>query len=302
MSEKAHEKEEGHGGGGGPQKGGGGHGGGGHEEAHEGAPEWLISFADNVALMMGFFVVLLAMNMAKPTAGGIGGEAAMGGSPSIEMMDFALAMREAFNNPVDINSSNPQEQSLVQRLIERRGASETRDPGIKGHKQDVQSTRQTDYFAVCGSVPFSDASSEVTATGRAVIAEAAKKVRGVRFVVEVRGHSSSAEAVRGASIAMKLSSDRALAVADALAAMGVDWWQMRLVVCGDHDRVEAFPTNQKADRANARVEVVITDEVVPDRVPTRSGSAGPVAATQEHASEPTAHASHGESPAPSTDH
>lgn len=43
--------EEGHG-----KKGHGGHGGhghgGGHEE-HAGAPEWLISFADNVALLMG---------------------------------------------------------------------------------------------------------------------------------------------------------------------------------------------------------------------------------------------------------
>ena len=53
------EHEEGHGGG----SHGGGHAAGGHEEGHEGAPEWLISFADNVALMMGFFVILLAMNM-----------------------------------------------------------------------------------------------------------------------------------------------------------------------------------------------------------------------------------------------
>jgi hypothetical protein len=45
---------------------------------------------------------------------------------------------------------------------------------------------------------------------------------------------------------------------------------MRLVVNGDNDRAEAFPTTKTADRANARVEVVLTDDVVPDKVPSRS--------------------------------
>src|SRR5437773_3233542 len=112
MADKEHEQKEGsHG-----HSGGGGHHGGGHEEAHEGAPEWLISFADNVALMMGFFVILLAMNMAKPTLGGIGGAAKNTTDSSPEMEDFAIEVRKAFNVPVDINSTNPNEAPLVRRL------------------------------------------------------------------------------------------------------------------------------------------------------------------------------------------
>jgi outer membrane protein OmpA-like peptidoglycan-associated protein len=277
MADKAHDKHSEHGGGGEEHKSGG-HGGGhghgvGHEDHHEGAPEWLISFADNVALMMGFFVILLAMNMAKQTAGGIGGEADMGGNPSQAntMIDFAIAVREAFNNPVDINSNNPREAKLVKRLIERKGKSETRDPGIKGYEQDVQSIRPSDYYAICGSIPFAENSCEWNDSMRPAVEEIAKKVRGLTLIVEVRGHVSSAEAAQDGDAPMRLSFQRALVIGNALADAGVDRWQLRLAQSADHERIEAFPNGAKADRANARVEVVVTAEVAPDKVPTKKG-------------------------------
>src|SRR5688572_8675449 len=222
---KDHDKEESggsHGGGGG--HGPGGHGGGEHEES--GAPEWLISFADNVALMMGFFVILLAMNMAKQTVGGGGEKGAHGEVPKQEqMLDFAIAVREAFNNPVDINSNAPEDAALVKRMLERAGKSETRDPGIKGYEQDVQAIRPSDYYAISGSVNFAENSTELAGPGKRTIAEVARKIRGLRLVIEVRGHVSSVEANRGAELSMRLSSERALQVARALAEAGVDWWQ-----------------------------------------------------------------------------
>ena len=50
----------------------GGHGGGHEEEEEGGAPEWLISFADMVMLLMGFFVILFALNV-QPKGGNPGG-------------------------------------------------------------------------------------------------------------------------------------------------------------------------------------------------------------------------------------
>lgn len=242
----------------------------GAEDHHEGAPEWLISFADNVALMMGFFVILLALNMAKATVGGGGEKGEHGEAPKEEqMLDFAIAVREAFNNPVDIHSTDPRDAALVKRLMQRAGKSETRDPGLKGHQQDVQAIRPSDYYSVSGTVSFPENSVELSAAGRPTIAEVASKVRGLKLVVEVRGHVSSVEAMRGPETSMQLSSDRAMVVARALAEAGVDWWQMRLVVCADHDRLEAYPSNRTVDKANARVEIIITDQVVPDPVPTR---------------------------------
>src|ERR1043165_7557814 len=96
----------GHGGHGGS---GGGHGGGGGHEEHEGAPEWLISFADNVALLMGFFVILLAMNMAKPKTGGLGGENQNPSQQDMDMVDAVISIRAAFHNPVDMTSEDPNE-------------------------------------------------------------------------------------------------------------------------------------------------------------------------------------------------
>src|SRR5205085_10534811 len=107
MADEKHNEsggEESHG----SSHGGPAHAGGSHEE-HEGAPEWLISFADNVALMMGFFVILLAMNMDKPSQGGVGGQEKNPGGreASTQMEDFAIAMRAAFNNPVREDSTDP---------------------------------------------------------------------------------------------------------------------------------------------------------------------------------------------------
>jgi len=274
MSEKARDKSDGHG----KRHGGGhhGHGGGSHEE-HEGAPEWLISFADMVMLMMGFFVILFALNAvpAGRKPGGAGHdqtqrEGAEGSEP--DMIDFAIAVREAFNNPVDINSTNPNDADLIRRILQRAGKSEARDEGVKGSDSDVQSIRPSDYYAISGLVSFGEGSSDLNASSLATIREVAEKLRGMRVIVEVRGHVSSAEAARGPEYAMRLSSDRAMAVARSLAAQGVDWWQMRLILASDHDRLEAHPTSRDADRANARVEIVVTDQVVPDRVPTRYGS------------------------------
>src|SRR5690349_16579558 len=116
-SAKEHSKGGGHGGGG---HGGGGHGGGGHEE-HEGAPEWLISFADNVTLMMGFFVIMLALNMKPASSSGGESESKQAGSgtPAEVTLDTVLAIREAFNNPVKLDSKDPRELALIKRLLQR---------------------------------------------------------------------------------------------------------------------------------------------------------------------------------------
>lgn len=251
---------------------GGGHGGGGHEE-HEGAPEWLISFADNVMLQMGFFVILLAMNLKEPTSGGVGGKDSQGDPPT-KMIDAAISIREAFRNPVDINSTNPSDAMLVDRLRKRLAEGQTSRSGPEGDRQDMQSLRPSDYANVCGLVAFDEDSAVMSAGGAQVSADVARKVAGHRLILEVRGYVSAAEAHRSADRGMRLSYERALAVAAALEAQGVKWNQMRVVAGGDTVRVTARATTTDGHRSNQRVELVQTEEIMPTDPFTRDGTVG----------------------------
>jgi flagellar motor protein MotB len=259
-----HKKKHGHGGG----HGGGGHGG----EEHEGAPEWLISFADMVMLMMGFFVILFAMNV-QPKGGnpGGGGEASEGVAQELNMIDLAIAVRRAFNNEIDLESTDPKDKPLIERIrqLEKSGAGTSRDEGTEGKDRNVQSVRPGDRFGRGAGIQFSSGSASLTGAAEKRIDMVAKQVDGQTAIIEVYGHVGAGEIVGNPERAMELSLDRAMAVAKRLVAGGVDFWRIRIKGAGDGDRVEPFPTNSASDLANQRVEIRILDEAAPSRERTR---------------------------------
>jgi flagellar motor protein MotB len=232
----------------------------GSEEPHEGAPEWLISFADNVLLQMGFFVILLAMNMAVPRSGGAAGDGDGGKAREEAMLDFAIAVRQSFNNPVDLGSRRPEDAPLIQRINERK-RREAGEGGPAGYEQEPQTLRPTGYSSLGGTVLFVDHSPSLGADQQRRAVDIAKKVAGLRWVVEVRGHVSAAESFREGSRGFKLSHERAMAVATVLAESGVDWRQIRIVACGDTDPVHIRAYEPGEQRSNQRVDIVVTDQM-----------------------------------------
>ena len=211
---------------------------------------------------MGFFVILLAMNMAKQTAGGIGGEEKMGGSPNDRMIDFVIEMRKAFNHPIDINSTNPEEQIFVKRMRERQISGETRTPGPEGDKKNNQATDVGDYFNLTGSVAFLENDANISPEGRDTLAAIAEQKRGSRWMIEVRGHVSASEAALGDNRGMDLAYTRSLNAARELVAQGLRWEQLRVVACGDNERKIGVARTQEDRRANQRVEIVVTQELI----------------------------------------
>ncbi len=256
--DKAH-GEEGH------EKGhgGGGHGpGGGHEEHHEGAPEWLISFADNVALLMGFFVILLAMNMQKPKAGGLGGVDKNPSTESADRLDWVIGLRQAFNSPIDMNSDNPAETALRKRMRERLQQGDTIQPGPDGDKHNAQAPRPSDFVNITALILFTDGESLVTEDAVRTIAQTAEQLRGTQWIIEVRGHASAAETARDKEKSMRLAFDRAFAVAQELVRAGVPWDRLRAAGCADNERAVPAARDLNGNRANQRAEIVVTTEPV----------------------------------------
>lgn len=264
MAEHEHKEEHGesHGGGGGGH-GGGGHGGGSHEEAHEGAPEWLISFADNVALLMGFFVILLAMNMAKVTKGGIGGEGKMGGNDTDAMMEFVISVREAFNNPIDLQSKRPEDQPVL-RYILRRGTGQSDINEVSGTHSTVQSLLAGTVVSTTARVTFDDQSAVLSAAARETLAEAAVRLKDQRWIVEVRGHVSPFEVMHNPVKARELSFERAMAAATALVDSGMRWDALRVVSCGDAQRVAPRAFDKAENQKNQRVDLIQTADTIQD--------------------------------------
>jgi len=263
--EKEHGEEKGHSGG----HGGGGHGahgGGGHEE-HEGVPEWMVSFADNTALMMGLFVILLAMNMGPKATSQMGGNpsdtASNEASSASNMLDLVISVREAFNNPVDARSSNPKEAALRRRMMERQGANASRVTPDPNGAREGGAVRESDYNDVGARIEFDDGSPLLSASSRQRVADTARQFGATRYVIEIRGHASPFETFMDAEKGMKLAHERAMAVARELASQGARWNQLRVVACGDNERLVARTYNRTEDSTNQRAEIILTKDLVP---------------------------------------
>jgi len=244
----------------------------GHPEYHEGAPEWLISFADMVMLMMGFFVILFALNFTPKTAAARSQspEDGLEAMPTPDMIDFAIAVRRAFNNEVDLASTDPKDRPLIDRILARQsGAGDARDEGEEGREREVRSVRPTPRFGTGASVQFGERLAELSSEDERMLANLGRSLRGLQSIVEVRGHASAAEAFREPELAMRLSFDRAFVVAMVLTREGVEWRRLRITSEGDHDRVALFPRDPSEDRRNARAEVLVLDELAGESVPTR---------------------------------
>lgn len=250
-----HDKKKGHG----HKKHGHGHAK--HEEHEEGVPEWVVSFADNALLQMGFFVIMFAMNVGAKATSESDQNGNQAGTPA-GMLDMMIAIREAFNSPVSPFSDNPSEQILVQRIKQKLAEGDANQVGPTGDKPNLQGIDRGTLTNINGTVAFEQGSTDVGQAGRTTCRQVAKELRGTKYVIEIRGHVSALEAAAGVDAAMSLSYKRAQAVASVLVENGMAWSQLRLVACADNDRINPTAYDTPSHRSNQRAEIVVTADTI----------------------------------------
>jgi outer membrane protein OmpA-like peptidoglycan-associated protein len=234
------------------------HAHGAHAE-HEHEEGWIVSFADNVLLMMGFFVILLAMNMGpKGSSAGEPGETA-----EDRLLDVAIAVREAFHNPVSMGSMVPDDQPLVRRLKTRQSKGEAKPTATEPAKQSTPAVRPTDWAGDGGFVQFTEKDILLDKDAKETIAQIATRIAGTRWMVEVRGHASKWETWRDTKKARDLAYQRAWAVGNELVANRVSWDQIRLVSSGDSAPIIAKARTASEAQTNQRTEILILNEATP---------------------------------------
>lgn len=247
--------------------------GGGHDDEHEGAPEWLISFADMVMLIMGFFVILFALNATQPSKAGADGdvEGEGGGAtvPFDRWAEFVWNTRKAFGNPIDLETTDPELRKVVDWYYAE-GPGRALDPGEPGDREEVHSPSEDGEHSLMIDIKFAHQEDELTDEARTRLVRLSRQIRGMPTIIEVHGHASTAEASHEEQVGLELSFERSMKVARALAESGVEWRRIKIIAAGDHSPQRAHPSDSLEDAPNRRVEVRVTNRDATQ--PVRSGS------------------------------
>ena len=241
-----------------------------HEICEE-CPEWIFTLADLLMCMMGLFVILWVL---KPNVAGSEEQATR---EEIRRAETIRDIQVAFGARIDDNSEIEIElHELMRKLdqIKRNGAGEkgnavTFAAGAEGTDSEVTRIRPGDVAGAGGRVEFDAASAELDEAGRATLDVLAGKLRGHRSVVLVKGHTAAddfPDAAEGgtADQHMALSLERAKAVSSYLSAQGVPADVLRVQGCGGFEPVRLRAYAEPTRRANRRVSVQATDQLVRD--------------------------------------
>lgn len=203
-------------------------------ECPEGAPDWLVSYGDMTTLLLCFFVFLLVtakVDVQKLTAASGYMAHKMGLLPE--------------------NTSTKKQEDQDNAKV-----------GQKGEEDQVTSIEEGKKLSVGGKELFKkgDAVLQMDKNSTESILGFANQVRGLRNILEVRGHTGKNEIGKDSIFRdeMELSIERARAIANYLIDTAkIRAERIRIVGCGSNERLESnlwLTTEEK----NRRVEIRVT--------------------------------------------
>lgn len=202
-------------------------------ECPEGAPDWLVSYGDMTTLLLCFFVFLLVTAKVD-----------------VDKLSAASGYMAHKMGLLPENRSNKMKKDRQEAKTD-----------INGKSQQVLSIDEGKKLVVGGKEMFKkgDAAPQLTSELMERLLAFARQIRGLRNIVEVRGHTGTNE-ISGSLFRdeMDLSVERARAIRDFLIKDGnIRKERIRVIGCADHERLKSnlfFSTEEQ----NRRVEIRVT--------------------------------------------
>jgi outer membrane protein OmpA-like peptidoglycan-associated protein len=136
----------------------------------------------------------------------------------------------------------------------------------EGTDPEVKNIREGKLAAVGTQVNFDVAEFALGADDTRLLDQIANKIRGVRFIIIVKGHAARDDFVEGTppQAFMDISIKRAQAAADYLVSKGVAPEVLRVQGCSTFEPIQQNAYTRELQSVNRRVDVFSTDLIVPD--------------------------------------
>lgn len=239
-------------------------------EISQGAPGWVVTYADFVTVLLCFFIALVSMGDIKKERF----------QQAVESLQGAFGGFTGFRGGSETTSDygNPK-NTLIQRLSEletppaknKTGDSENRgrnttEEGMRGQEFCVTTVRDGLRIVIGGPIAFDRFGAELKPEARELIANTAERIRGYHTKVLVRGHATNEPLSPGSPFRnpRDLSYARANAVARELEENGVRAARIQAVAAGDTEPLVRQAYTEERRVLNRRVEILVTEDLVND--------------------------------------
>jgi len=236
-----------------------------------GVPEWVVTYGDLMSLLLTFFILLAAFSELKQER---------------EYLDVVRSIKEAFGYVGD-DGRMPMDddtQSMLMATREHRGrrrddepaAVAKNTPNVSGRSDTVSHINEGIKRIIGGNATFAPASTELSEDAKLVLRQAAEEIRGLNYLVYIKGHAYGPEDRTGGDDLVDLSYRRAReAIRFLVEEGGVDPQILRAYPAGDMEPASGGEFPGAVGAQSRRVQVIQTEILIDELVDDPYGTGRP---------------------------